>query len=40
LGCAVGIDQCDSLSTTMLLPSEKQRKKDRGQVNGCMNLKR
>ncbi|XP_023719102.1 putative leucine-rich repeat-containing protein DDB_G0290503 isoform X2 [Cryptotermes secundus] len=31
LGCAVELDQCDTLSTSMLLPSEKQRKKDRGQ---------
>ncbi|XP_021932071.1 GRIP and coiled-coil domain-containing protein 2-like isoform X3 [Zootermopsis nevadensis] len=31
LGCAVDVDQFDALSTSMLLPSEKQRKKDRGQ---------
>ncbi|GFG34214.1 hypothetical protein Cfor_00479, partial [Coptotermes formosanus] len=33
LGCAVDVDQCDTLSTSMLLPSEKQRKKDRGQTS-------
>jgi hypothetical protein len=33
----VDVDQFDALSTSMLLPSEKQRKKDRGQVNDCIN---
>ncbi|XP_021932074.1 GRIP and coiled-coil domain-containing protein 2-like isoform X5 [Zootermopsis nevadensis] len=33
LGCAVDVDQFDALSTSMLLPSEKQRKKDRGQTS-------
>ncbi|PSN34445.1 hypothetical protein C0J52_21468 [Blattella germanica] len=33
LGCAVDVENVDTRSTSMLLPSDKQRKRDRGQVS-------